>query len=84
MEKILATANSTEGQSQTPMLISSDENAADLRIGIPYGTCLPASCSSEKVLEFFNSVLPDGIEASEATCVSNDPIPFDMVDIAAM
>jgi hypothetical protein len=47
------------------------------------GICVPASCSVEKVIEYSNRKFEE-LKVTEATCKTNDPIPFRAIDIAAM
>lgn len=59
-------------------------NSTINELQISHGICLPATCSSQKILEFLNSATPGEIEATSATCIDKNPIPLDKVDIAAM
>lgn len=56
----------------------------EFRLELPYGICLPATCSSEKILSFLNTAVSGEIVATNAKCVDKYPIPLDEVDIAAM
>lgn len=50
-----------------------------------HGFCLPASCSSEKALNYTNRFLSIAdFEGSAIRCQTNNPVPYDALDIIAM
>lgn len=59
--------------------------ARDKNLQLVSGVCLPASCSLEKVLRYANKILANAdLEAFSVTCKTNDPLPFDWLDVFAM
>ena len=55
----------------------------NLEIGL--GFCLPASCSTHKVLEYSNKILIEAnLQAFDAVCRTNDPIKPNGIDIFAL
>jgi hypothetical protein len=56
-------------------------------LGFPLtkAVCLPASCSSARILEFVNKFLIQAdLNGFGITCQTNDPLPFRVIDIVAM
>lgn len=50
-----------------------------------HGICLPAVCSSEKVIDYAKKILSQaGLEAVNAVCRTNDAISFQAIDILAL
>ncbi|KAG5670728.1 hypothetical protein PVAND_000972 [Polypedilum vanderplanki] len=46
------------------------------------GICVPASCNTKKVIDFANNFLSSAdLIATDATCKTNDQLPFDWLDI---
>lgn len=49
------------------------------------GLCLPASCSTEKVVSYSNSVMSEAdLEVIEPTCRTNDSVAFKLIDYFSM
>lgn len=54
-------------------------------LSLVVGVCLPASCSTVKVLEYSSAILSEAdLLALVATCRTNDPVPFRAIDIFAV
>ncbi|CRK88151.1 CLUMA_CG001936, isoform A [Clunio marinus] len=50
-----------------------------------HGFCLPASCSSEKVLNYMRTYLSQAdFNVTEAECQTNDPLKYEIIDIIAI
>lgn len=77
---VTTTANFTENSEK---LTETELIAKENNLKLVRGVCVPALCSSGKVIEFSNQKF-EGLRATEVNCRTNDPIPFKAVDIAAM
>jgi hypothetical protein len=73
---VTSTANFTGSEKLSGTELTAKEKGLKLVRGI----CVPASCSVEKVIEYSNRKF-DELRATEATCRTNDPIPFDAIKI---
>lgn len=54
-------------------------------LNLAYGICMPASCSPRKVMEYSDEIWFEAdLKVLSSTCRTNDPIPFEAIDIIAM
>lgn len=62
-----------------------ESNIRDYNLTPIIGICLPASCYSDKVVDYSqNFLLEYGLEGSSAFCRTNDAVPFEIIDYFAM
>lgn len=76
---ITTTANVSTNSNE---LTETEVIAKEKNLNLVRGVCLPATCSKQRVIEYWNQ--KQNLHAFEAVCRTNDPIPFNAVDILAV
>ena len=77
---ITSTVNFTMDQKN---LTETELIARENNLKLVHGICLPASCSTKKVIEYSGLRFKE-LHVTAAVCRTNDPIPFKAIDILAM
>ncbi|CRK88835.1 CLUMA_CG002885, isoform A [Clunio marinus] len=65
--------------------LPSGHKISKYELNFRHGICVPSSCSNQKSLEYANRYLSqENLIGSAARCQTNDPLPFEVMDIVTM